>query len=163
MDADGHHDRIWKQWADHAAPKHLMAYLFNHDCLRQTLQLALVGSADAQNEGLCAYLARLAEKCPLLIHSFLWHREEGKADDDLHGSNVHIFGTENRLDQVLHDLDICIRHHTPFVVYSESFWAKLEENCQSRGVGDQVVVDHRLIQMYTGMRFLDVYVLVQNV
>lgn len=132
-----------------------MAYLFNRDHLRQTLQLALFKCADAQNEGLGLYLCQLAEKCPLLMHSFFLHREEGKLDDDFHGSNVNVFGNENHLDQVLHDLDIAIHHHTPTVAYSASFWAKLHHAC---GTGDL-----RRIEMYAGIRFSDVYVLVHHV
>ena len=102
-----------------------MAYLFNYNHLWQTLQLALFGCADAQNEGLCLYLGRLAEKCLLLMHSFFLHCEEGKLADGLYGSNIHVFGNENHLDQVLHDLDITIHHPTLIFTYSASFWVKL--------------------------------------
>ncbi|OJJ85302.1 uncharacterized protein ASPGLDRAFT_1440278 [Aspergillus glaucus CBS 516.65] len=148
--------KIWKQWADHAAPKHLMAYLFKHDCVHQTLQLALAGSADVQNEELYACLAWLTENCPQLINSFVSHHEERTADDDVHGSHVHTFGTENHLDQVLQHLNVYMQHHTRLVIYCESFWVKLKQGYQSRDGCDQVVVDNRLVEMYTGVRFLDV-------
>lgn len=140
-----------------------MAYLFKRDRFRQSLQLALVGSADAHNGELYTRLAWLAERCPQLISPFVLHREEGSADDDIHGSHVHTFGTENRLDQVLQDLNVFIRHHTPQICYSESFWTKLERDYQSRDGRDQIVVDHRSVDMYTGVRFLDAYVVAQQV
>ena len=57
--------------ADSAVPPNLMGYLFAKDVLRQSLRLGLAGAWRVTHPEVIDSLAKLADKCPTLVNSFL--------------------------------------------------------------------------------------------
>jgi hypothetical protein len=68
--------RVFKRWADKAAPPNLMAYLFNKDNVRQSFRLGLAGAWKSDHPELRQWLCELAQSCPLLISGLIHSGED---------------------------------------------------------------------------------------
>lgn len=142
------YSRVFKQWADHASPSNLMAYLFRRDCLRQSLQLGMAGAWDYEHPDLLNMLLSISKKCPSLISSFALFHEEKRDIASHEKSYFHVFGTKNNWDCVLEQFNIS-------GPYSINLMRQLQHGYMCMGNTSVTVTDMDDIQLYPSIAFDD--------
>lgn len=146
------YSRVFKQWADHASPSNLMAYLFWRDCLQQSLQLGMAGAWDYDHPDLLNMLLRISKKCPSLISSFALFHEEKRDIASHEKLYFHVFGTKNNWDCVLEQFNIS-------GPYSINLMRQLQHGYMRMGNTSVTVTDMDDIQLFPSIAFDDLWVI----
>ena len=139
---------MFKQWADHASPSNLMAYLFQQDCLQQSLQLGMAGAWDHEHPDLLNMLFAISKKCPNLVNSFALFHEETKGITSHDKSYLHVFSSINNWDSMLEQFHI----NGP---YSPNLMLQLQHAYMCLGNTSITVTDVDDIQLFPSIAFDD--------
>lgn len=133
-----------------------MAYLFQKDCLRQSLRLGLSGAWSQLNPVQYDMLVRISDKCPRLINSFILLQEEGQADiDQTLPQRSQLYGDENLMSPALDLLQIRILHSQCPIIYNEPFLLQLRHAYQEAGQDMKSVPNIHNLQMSPCVSFND--------